>query len=539
MPPVRIQLAVQGGGARLCALLATLEVVQDLKRKNVLEVTRVAGTSAGAIAGAIFAADIDIKALRQRIIDNRSKLERLVPPPGYWSGMRFVLTGRPMVDLGPLRKVLIDLFKEKKIHSFEDLQIPLSVLATNLTNSSTHIHQGTDTVVDAVLNSCAIPFYFRGPGQKNGSDLLVDGGVCENFPVDVLRPYEDTYGPVVGITFRPAPTSGTPHDITGFAKALLEAAMDNSVRRAQRQLGRKFLFAIDSDIGTFDFPEALARGMGDAYEVVMHKAEKFFLELADASKPVNAGKNPQPTVVVESDQQDLDSDTTLQAHVDLYEAQHAGVMMNYNEVLMIGRINSLADDSRPDSLLYRLRFRAADKPLECIRIVVVEEKQFTFLRTLRTEVVDRNFKTRPTIDLRGRDKKSPDSRWYLLFLNPTIQPNDADGPFTLEYSHSVAGLFDLLKKDGVDTMSVGTHRTSKTTPKVMLFAILPNTHKGYSMRASADTTSTDKGRLLSAAELKQATQELALTAEHYLVGWIGANIEANCEFAAEVFAPGH
>jgi predicted acylesterase/phospholipase RssA len=537
MPPVRLQLALQGGGARLYALLATLEVVQELQRNDKIKVTRVAGTSAGALAAALFAADVDMSKLRQRIIDNRTRLERLVPSPTYFLGARCFFTGRPMVDMEPLRKVLNEIFKDKQVQSFDELPTPLYVLATNLTNSSTHVHSGQDNVVTAVLNSCAIPFYFRGPGQKSGPDLLVDGGICENFPVDVLRPHEDKDGPVVGVSFRPNPTPGTPYSTAGFAMALLNAAMDNSVRRAQRQLGNKFLFSIETDIGTFDFPAALGRGMGDAYKIVRYQAEDFFHNISDAAKPVRAGTKPKPTVVVEADQHDLDSDTTLQAHADLYEAQHAGVMMNYQEALMIGRINSLADDSQPDSLLYRLRFGAANSPLECIRIVVVEEKQFTFLRTLRTEVTDRNYRTRPTIDLRARSKKSPDSRSYLLFFNPTIQPNDADGPFTLEYSHSVGGLFEPLKKNGVDTMSVETNRTDKITPKVTLLAILPNTHPGYSMRESADTTSTDKGRLLSPAEVKQAAQELALGGEHYVIGWIGADIEPNREFAAEIFAP--
>ncbi|HEY9226739.1 MAG TPA: patatin-like phospholipase family protein [Gemmatimonadaceae bacterium] len=534
---MKIQLAVQGGGAKLYGLLAALEAVQQLEKDGKVEVTRIAGTSAGAIAAALFAADVNLAELRQRIIDNRSKLAKMFRRPGTASGLWTLASGRPIADLAPVRELLDRLLGRKK--EFGDLRVPLIVLATDLTNGKPHIHdRADDKIVSSILNSCAIPFYFRGPGKKNGGDLLVDGGICENFPVDVLRPFEERDGPVLGITFDPLSTKETPSNVASFARALLDAAMDNSVRRAQRQLGRDRLFSISTDITTFDFERALHQGMGDSYLLVRNGAKEFFLGFADRTTREQAAV--KPTVIVEADREDFDSDTTLQAHADLFKAQHAGVKMKYSAVRMLVRSGGLGGDlTRPDLLVYRLTFGASSVPLQCVRVGVVEESKFTFLRTLRTEVVDRSFRRRPTIDLRARDKASPDSRAYLLFFNPTIQPNDPDAPFTLEYSHHVTGLLSDLASEGVDVLSFETSRSDGVTPEILLLALLPRSHPGYSMRPSADTTSTDKGRLLTDEEKKKLSHELLVDPDLYLVGWVGTNVEPNCEFAGELFAPGH
>ncbi len=52
---IKIQVAFQGGGAKFAALLAVVETLQELQKSGDIEVTRVSGASAGAIAAAILA----------------------------------------------------------------------------------------------------------------------------------------------------------------------------------------------------------------------------------------------------------------------------------------------------------------------------------------------------------------------------------------------------------------------------------------------------------------------------------------------------
>lgn len=534
--PMKIQLALQGGGAKLCGLLAALDAVQRLEREGVLQVTRIAGTSAGAIAAALYAAGVELDPLRQRIVDNARTLLRIVPRPGFWSLVR-AARGHPMVDLDPIRRALADVLAKKNAVRFGDLRIPLVVMVTDLTNGNGRPFDGReDNVVNTVLDSCALPFYFRGPGSENGAPLLVDGGICENFPVDVLRQYEETDGPVVGVTFGPGAVGKTPTTVLQFALALLETAMNNSVRRAQRQLPPERLLTLRGDIGTLDFPRALSEGMKDRYDLTRREAEDFFRALVHGLKP----RPPRPTVVVES-ADSMDSVVTLHAHGEIYAAQHAHVRLRYHEIRMLLRARGLAAmgdaPADPDTLSYRFRFEAGRDPVECLRVALLPEQVTDFLQTVRTEVLDRNYATRRTIELLARDRDKPERRAYLHFLAPAIAPNDRDGPFTLQYAHQVRGLYNDLIEKGTDTFSIETMRAETVTPRVTIAAVVPRTRAGYVMRPSASTTSADKGRPMTPEEVRQLAAEIELEPDQYLLGWVGTNIEPGVEFAVDVHAP--
>ena len=79
---IPIQLAIQGGGAKITYLLAALESVQALERGGLLRVTRIAGTSAGAIAGALYAAGVDMRRARDAFESDRHQLLRAFPAAG-------------------------------------------------------------------------------------------------------------------------------------------------------------------------------------------------------------------------------------------------------------------------------------------------------------------------------------------------------------------------------------------------------------------------------------------------------------------------
>jgi len=123
MPPIPIQLAVQGGGAKLCALMAAMEAVQRLEEEGVLRVTRLAGTSAGSIAASLYAAGHDFSVLRTRARDNRHRLRKLLP--GQSSRLVAalkMLAGRQLWSMNPLRLILNDLFKSQDVENFGHLR---------------------------------------------------------------------------------------------------------------------------------------------------------------------------------------------------------------------------------------------------------------------------------------------------------------------------------------------------------------------------------------------------------------------------------
>src|SRR5687767_2418273 len=81
--PIKIQLALQGGGAKLCGLLAAMDAVQELHRRGIIQVTRIAGTSAGSIAACLFAAGADLGSVRERfkVLGTNGSLNRFKLSP--------------------------------------------------------------------------------------------------------------------------------------------------------------------------------------------------------------------------------------------------------------------------------------------------------------------------------------------------------------------------------------------------------------------------------------------------------------------------
>ena len=81
--PRPIQLALQGGGAKIVHLIAALEAIEKLQNEDrLIHVTRIAGTSAGAIAGGLFAAGVAMSAVKETLLNFGKNLKKL-PQPGY------------------------------------------------------------------------------------------------------------------------------------------------------------------------------------------------------------------------------------------------------------------------------------------------------------------------------------------------------------------------------------------------------------------------------------------------------------------------
>jgi predicted acylesterase/phospholipase RssA len=534
---LKIQLAVQGGGAKLCGLLAALEAVQKLEKAGMLNVTRLAGTSAGSIAAAMYAADIDFGLIRDRLRNNGATLAALFPQPSKGQLAWAAFTGRPIVKLGPLQDQLGKIFREVGVTEFRHLKRKLIVVTTDLTNGKTHRWENDENdVVNAIIDSCAIPFYFRGPSRPNDGILLVDGGICENLPADYLRQFEDVDGMAVGVTFKPSGPGKTPTSSLGFSRALLEAAMNNSVRRAQLYLGEDRLLSLDGDIDTFDFARAISEGMDKyRYEQTEASADRFFRALCDREK----GKPRK--IIVEPGPESEQSATTLQRVFDLYKAQHENTKMQCREARMIVRVGAISTDKetgRPgaDDLSYRLRFGAAAEPLACTAIRVTESPEMEFLGTFRPEVFDAAGKPLRTIDLLGRSKNEPSLRLYLLFFDPIIRPNDPMAPYTLQYNHQIQGLMKPMAVDGKDVIAFRTHGSVGITPKVILIALIPESVPNVGIRTSADTTGSVKGRKMTDDELRLL--DLPVGPAHYALGWVGENVEAGQMFAAELYQTG-
>lgn len=166
MESPKIGLALGSGGARGFAHLGVIKVLAE---ENI-PIDYIAGSSMGALVGAFYSAGINIPNLYKiaKAFKRKYYLDFTVPKMGFIAGDRL--------------KELIRIFTHGK--NIEDLNIPLAIVATNLKKGERVIfRQGP--VADAVRASISIPGIFV--PEKIGGQMLVDGGVIDRLPVQVVK----------------------------------------------------------------------------------------------------------------------------------------------------------------------------------------------------------------------------------------------------------------------------------------------------------------------------------------------------------------
>ena len=165
-----VGLALGGGGARGLAHIGVLEVLQEAE----IPIDMIAGTSAGAAIGAIYAQGKDASLIRNLATGfNWRKLFSLVDFVFPRNGL---IQGKRIADL-------LQLVMGGKI-KFTDLKIQLACVATDL-SSCEEVVIDEGSVIDAVRASISIPGIFT--VFKHKGRYLIDGSLVNPVPVNVLK----------------------------------------------------------------------------------------------------------------------------------------------------------------------------------------------------------------------------------------------------------------------------------------------------------------------------------------------------------------
>ena len=176
-------VVLSGGGARGFAHLGVLRALEELGRP----IDVVGGTSIGAVAGSLLAAGYEHEE-RVEILSRALKRRRSVFPLTF-----------PVLSVASDRKVealLEGLFGDTAI---EDLWVGFFCVSANLTRAETVVHD-RGSISAALRATFSLPGVLP-PVVKDG-DLLIDGGVMNNLPVDVMRRVIDR-GEITAIDLRP------------------------------------------------------------------------------------------------------------------------------------------------------------------------------------------------------------------------------------------------------------------------------------------------------------------------------------------------
>lgn len=162
----KIGLALGGGGGKGSAHIGVLTALEALH----VPIDVITGTSIGGLVGALYAVGYRPYQIEQWF--QRATMRRILdrdPTNGGFIGTR------------KIEQLLREAFG---VRTFADTSLPLALVAVDIVRGAEVIIRD-GSLVDAVLASTAIPGLF--PPVARNEQLLVDGGVLNNVPVDVAQ----------------------------------------------------------------------------------------------------------------------------------------------------------------------------------------------------------------------------------------------------------------------------------------------------------------------------------------------------------------
>lgn len=175
-----VALALGGGGARGLAHIHVLEVLDEFG----IRPTVIAGTSIGAVFGAAYASGLTGSQIRAYALEALSRRFDLVR-------QLFAARSTPVqkvLRLFPIRSALLDpetvldtLLPGRIAREFDELKIPLKVVATDLGRREAHLIEAGN-LRQAIAASIAIPVIFS--PVNIGERTLVDGGLVNPLPFE-------------------------------------------------------------------------------------------------------------------------------------------------------------------------------------------------------------------------------------------------------------------------------------------------------------------------------------------------------------------
>ncbi|MBO4243734.1 MAG: patatin-like phospholipase family protein [Bacteroidales bacterium] len=155
----KVDLVLSGGGAKGAAEIGALKVIEQ----KGIKIDYIAGTSIGAIMGALYSAGY-----------TPAELEEIFAGLSKDQGKNSLY----------IRTLLSSLLEAKGISTFDDLKIPFRCVAAD-TKELKEVVLSEGSVLEAIMASSAIPYVYS--NVEIDGHIYVDGGFYNNLPVDVVK----------------------------------------------------------------------------------------------------------------------------------------------------------------------------------------------------------------------------------------------------------------------------------------------------------------------------------------------------------------
>jgi NTE family protein len=189
-------IALGGGGVRGAAHVGVLQEIDSAG----IKIDRIAGVSAGAVIGCLYAFSLDGKWVEDHFRDiwSSQSFSGLTSKTffdngstkSFVGGIKRTLTDYVIALISLQRKSLIknDQLREilellVPVSNFDQLKIPLKIISTDIASGKDVISK-EGNLIDALIKSCSIPGIME--PVIEGERVIVDGGVSMPIPISPL-----------------------------------------------------------------------------------------------------------------------------------------------------------------------------------------------------------------------------------------------------------------------------------------------------------------------------------------------------------------
>lgn len=289
-PPARprIGLVLSGGGARGLAHVGVLQALEELR----IPVDAIAGTSMGAVVGGLYASGMSAGeidefmrgidwtiAFRDRPARNTLNFRRkqddrefLVRFPLGIQGGDFRVP-RGLIQGQRLTQTLrLETLPVAAVDDFDELPTPFRAVAANLETGERVVLERGD-LTSAMRASMSAPGVFA-PVEVDGR-LLVDGGIVENLPVDVVKAMGVDIVIAVDVGFQPVSRKELTSALAVSNQAVTIMMMRETGRQRALLAGNDLLISPDLEsLQSTDFT-AIARLIGLGLDATRANAERL------------------------------------------------------------------------------------------------------------------------------------------------------------------------------------------------------------------------------------------------------------------------
>lgn len=278
-----INVAFQGGGAKLISLIAAAHAIADLERNGELKVKAVSGSSAGAIAAFLLAAGADFDKLRDAVRKSDKQIQthfpKLTNSKLYRRTMMFSLFGRPIYSEKKFNDIISDILIKIGIDTSKSLkeyvnEKRLYIISSDIYEAKSIAASSDEIILNVLRASCAIPIVFASFNQF-GAGQSADGGIFDNMPTDILMSDRGENTPVFAIGFKPEQLAPATSPLS-YIYTIASSSIYYRVAQSRRMIGDDMVLDLETSLTTLDFSKIVSVGIDQEYKPIREQTTFFF-----------------------------------------------------------------------------------------------------------------------------------------------------------------------------------------------------------------------------------------------------------------------